>query len=82
MLVLTPRMDTMICLVVFLRVRPGIFQRKIFQQQSQILRRMFHLNPRTLTKDVLVLARGKNGKIAPIEFGNCSCVIMDMLCVA
>jgi ribosomal 50S subunit-associated protein YjgA (DUF615 family) len=25
------------------------------------------LNPRTPTKDVLLLARGKNGKIAPIE---------------
>jgi hypothetical protein len=35
--------------------------------QSQILRRMFHLSLRTPTKDVLLLARGKNGKIAPIE---------------
>jgi hypothetical protein len=35
--------------------------------QSQILRRMFLLNPRTQTKDVLLLARGKNGEIAPIE---------------
>jgi len=35
--------------------------------QAQILRRMFRLNPRTPTKDVLLLARGKNGNIAPIE---------------
>jgi hypothetical protein len=43
--------------VEYTHARLGIFQLKIWQ-------RMFRLNP---TKDVLLLARGKNGKIAPIE---------------